>query len=167
MIELKELHLDAVVSLPVREAVIRLLTDEAGPLSDCAARVEDGPAAYMLGTLYRYSRGVGLLHGKPAHEAVEMFASRVRTTARRALDPFAWAVSLARALGVRWESLSEEDRVWWRGRARDLSVGPDGATLTTEWTRIRQPARLGDLITSARIASDWIGVVRESRKEST
>lgn len=166
MIDLTEHDHQTVGGLDARDAVIRLLTDPAGPLSDCAARIEDAPAAYMLGRLYRMATGGGILRGKPYYEGQELFAARVRSTARRALDPMGWMSRLAVALGLRWESLPESDRVWWRGRAADLTRSPDGVKLTTDWARIRQPDRLGDLITSAVIAAGWIKAIKEHRKES-
>lgn len=165
MIDLSDAHMLAVGALDTRAAIVRLLSDPDGPLAGCEASPDDAPAAYMLGTLFRSARAAGILRNKPLHEAVELFANRVRTATRRALDPFDWMVKIAVQLGLRWESLSESDRVWWRGAARDLTRGPDGVSLTTCWTKLRQPARLNDLITSARIAADWISALREFRKD--
>ena len=156
-------HLALADTRPLRVVVISLLTDPAGPLGDCAASPEDAPVAYLLARLYRRARYEGLLHGKPPYETEALFAMRVRATARRALNPMSWAVDLARALGIRWEALSEDDRLWWRGEARRLTAGPDGASLRTDWTRLRQPARLDDLLTSTMIAQDWIGQIQATK----
>ena len=166
MIDLTPEHRESVAGRPIRDAVVWLLCDPAGPLGDCAARDDDAPAAYMLGLLYRHGRAAGVLRGRPGYEAVDLFSNRVRTATRRSLDPFEWMVNVARMLGLRWESIPEIERVRWRGAARDLARAPDGVRLTTEWTRIRQPARLNDLITSAVIAADWIGVLREAARVS-
>lgn len=155
-------HLAFAAALTPRNAAILLLTDTAGPLGDCAARVEDAPAAYMLARIYRHARTDGHLHGKPIYEADAMFAARVRSTIRSSPDPLAWAEKLCRALGIRWDALAEVDRLWWRGEARRLTTGPDGVSLLTDWSRLRQPARLADLITSVGIAVDFIWQIREA-----
>jgi hypothetical protein len=160
-------HLALATAHPLRVVVPALLSDPAGPLGEYAAHHEDAPAAYLLGVLYRRSRYEGILHGKPPFEAEPLFANRIRTTARRALDPFAWMVDLSRKLGVRWEALPEEERLWWRARAHDLAASPDGVSLRTDWTKLRQDARLADLITSAMIAQDWIGQLKDAQKEHT
>lgn len=166
-IDLDQRHHDMVASLAPREAVLRLLTDQSGPLGDCASPLDDSPTAYMLATLYRAGRRGGILSGKPGFEAQALFASRVRTTARRALNPTAWMVSLSRALGVRWESVAEQDRVWWRAVDAALMVRPDGALLSAPWARIRQEARLADILTSTMIAADWLTQIYVARKEET
>lgn len=160
-------HLALATARPLRVAVISLLSDPAGPLGDCAARPEDAPAAYMLARIYRHARAQGHLHGKPGFEAEALLATRVRSTVRSSTDPFAWAEKLARALGLRWDALAEDDRLWWRGESRRLTASPDGVSLLTHWSRLRQPSRLADLITSAAIAADFIGQIRDAKQEPT
>ena len=160
-------HIAYAVAHPLRVAVIALLSDPAGPLGGCAARPEDAPAAYMLARIYRHARAQGHLHGKPGFEAETLFATRVRSTVRSSMDPFAFAEKLARALGLRWDALAEDDRLWWRGESRRLTASPDGVSLLTDWSRLRQPSRLADLITSAAIAADFIGQIRGAEKEPT
>lgn len=156
-------HLALATTHSLRVAVISLLTDPVGPLGDCAARPEEAPAAYMLARIYRHARASGHLHGKPGYEAETLFATRVRSTARSSTDPFSFAEKLARALGLRWDALAEDDRVWWRGEARRLTASPDGVSLLTDWSRLKRPDRLADLITSAGIAADFIGQIRDAQ----
>ncbi len=159
-------HLALASTHPLRVAVIALLTDPAGPLGDCAARPEDAPSAYMLARIYRHARAQGHLHGKPGFEAEALFATRVRSTVRTSADPFAFAEKLTRALGLRWDALDKDDRLWWRGESRRLTSSPDGVSLLTDWSRLRQPARLADLLTSVGIAADFIGQIRDAERET-
>lgn len=171
-IDLTSAHHDMVESLAPREAVLRLLTDQSGPLGDCASPLDDAPTAYMLATLYRAGRRGGLLSGKPGFEAQALFASRVRTTARRALNPTAWMVSLSKALGVCWESVAEQDRVWWRAVDAALMVRPDGALLAPPvsllaYLRATRPSLIEDLHSrTADLSARWFyGLLDEHRAQ--
>ena len=159
-------HLALTSTHPLRVALVSLLTDPAGPLADCAAQDDDARTAYLLARIYRRARYDGVLHGKPAHEAEALFAQRVRVTARSSRGPFEFADRLCKAVRLRWEAMSEADRLWWRGESARLSTGTDGLSLTTPWRRMVQPSRLADIITSAMIAQDWIGQIRATTKEA-
>ena len=86
---------------------------------------------------------------------------------RVAMDRAVQAEKLARALGLSWDALDKDDRLWWRGESRRLTASPDGVSLLTDWSRLRQPSRLADLLTSAGIAADFIGQIRDAEKEPT
>lgn len=145
-------------------AVVILLTDPSGPLGDLHANESEATVAYLLAAVYRRARVDGLLHGKPAHEAQAMFAQRLRTTARRSADPMTFGVQICRALGLRWEQISEADRLWWRGEGKRLH--PDGAVLTTWRSLARTEARISDLFTNTMLAADWLGQLRHPDRET-
>lgn len=164
-ISLSSAHLATFSANPQRVAVVALLTDPAGPLGDCAARDDDAQAAYLLAVIYRRARYDGVLHGKQPYEAEALFAQRVRVTARSSRGPFEFGERLCRAVRLRWESLTEDDRLWWRGESVRLATGPDGMSLTTPWRKMIEPARLADILTSAMIAQEWIGQHKAGRSE--
>lgn len=156
-----EEHLPVVQGMARRDAVLYLLTAKDGPLTGAESSEADAAPAYLLAVLFREARRSGLLSSRPAYEARDLFASRIRQGTRVATDPMAWPVKLARSLRVKWESIAESDRVWWRTVARSLSGDGVKPRLTSDWSRLRQPERLADVITSAMIAEDWIRVLEQ------
>lgn len=106
----------------------------------------DAHAAAMVWRIYSIGRAAGLLGGRPAYEAREMFAHRVRTSldVSRSFDE--WAIALCDKVGITFDKIPLDERMTWRGFTADLQ--PE------DWRGMRNPVRVEDVIAAAALLSD-------------
>ena len=129
---------------PLKQAEMMLTQPDLGlppatPVEACMSS--------MAWRIFQMARRGGILGGRPAYEARETFAHRVRSVITRSVSFDEWAISLSRACGVEFSSLALLDRIHWRQALMSLTP--------TDWRRFsRNAIAIENVITSAALLSE-------------
>lgn len=129
---------------PLRQAMMILAEM---PLGFTPFEPRDAKLAAMCWRLFHIARAAGILAGKPAFEAREMFAHRVRSAVQTSSSFPAWALGLAQRVGLSWDKVPTYDAVVWREFC-------DGLT-PSDWRHFaRHPTCIEDVIMGAAVLGD-------------
>jgi hypothetical protein len=106
--------------------------------------------AYFAHLAWSHGRARGILAGRPAYEARELLANRLRGAVSRAGNVAGWGDEFfgRRGVGAKLEALRLDDAVWWRS----VKADPSGAL----WRTLRGQGGQTETLTAAALLPDWL-----------
>jgi len=142
--------LEKLAGKPFRTQIFDLLTGKVGPLSADESLAFDPDvvaAAYICWRAFQSRDKSGMLSSRPTYEIWTLMSTRLQLALRRAKGLHSLSVELYKPLGLGYDTLTREERVWIRLTCGDVS----GARIT----RLRSKEAQSEILTAAQLTNGW------------